>query len=147
MWPLCTFKNFDPDPLTTIFGTMETLREGEIGLVQVLFHTVNAPWSSSVMRAVRNDDGSCFFIDAPEMLRFAEEKVRRPIFAVVLRLIGCKSSSNERSKEIVRNLFGSLQVFSNPLSNELIPLTNTDYEDDVHLKMFCFASLAGAACC
>ena len=87
----------------------------------------------NIIRAVRNDDGSCFFIDAPEMLKFAEEKVRRPLFAVVLRLI-VQSSSNERSKEVVRNLFGGLQVFSNPLSNELIPLTNTDYEDDVHLE-------------
>ena len=112
---------------------METLREGEIGLVQVLFQTVNAPWSSNIMRAVRNDDGSCFFIDAPEMLRFAEEKVSRPLFAVVIRLMA-QSSSNERTKEIVRNLFGGLQVFSNPLSNELIPLTNNDYENNVHLE-------------
>jgi hypothetical protein len=133
MRPLRTFKNFNPDPLTTIFGSMENLREGEIGLVQVLFQTVNAPWSSNIMRAVRNDDGSCFFIDAPEMLKFAEEKVRRPLFAVVLRLMG-QSSSDERTKEIVRNLFGGLQVFSNPLSNELIPLTNTDYKDGLHIE-------------
>jgi hypothetical protein len=133
MRPLRTFKNFNPDPLTTIFSSMENLREGEIGLVQVLFQAVNAPWSSNIMRAVRNDDGSCFFIDAPEMLKFAEEKVRRPIYSVVLRLMG-QSSSDERTKEIVRNLFGGLQVFSNPLSNELIPLTNTDYKDDLHLE-------------
>jgi len=133
MRPLRTFKNFNPDPLTAIFGSMETLREGEIGLVQVLFQAVNAPWSSNIMRAVRNDDGSCFFIDAPEMLKFAEEKVRRPLFAIVFRLMG-QSSSDERTKEIVRNLFGGLQVFSNPLSNELIPLTNTDYKDDLHIE-------------
>ena len=133
MRPLQTFKNFDPDPLTSIFGTLGSLKNEEVSMVQVIFQSVNAPWASNIMHAVRNYDGSCFFFDAPEMLDLSEEKVKRPLFAVVLRLIG-KSSSGERAKEIVRNLYSGLHAFSNPLSNELIPLTNNEYGDDVHLE-------------
>jgi hypothetical protein len=133
MRPLLTFKNFDPDPLTSIFGALENLKDEEVGMVQVLFRSVNAPWASNIMHAVRNYDGSCFFFDAPEMLPLAEDKIRRPLFAVVLRLIG-QSLSYERSKEIVRNLFSGLHAFSNPLSNELIPLSNDGYDDSLHFE-------------
>lgn len=133
MRPLRTFNNFDPDPLTSIFGALESLNNDEVGLVQVLFQSVDAPWASNIMHAIRNYDGSCFFFDAPEMLDLSEEKVKWPLFAVVLRLIG-KSSSGERAKEIVRNLFSGLHSFSNPMSNELIPLTNDEYGDDVHFE-------------
>lgn len=131
--PLKTYRSFNPDPLTTLFGALENVRQDECGLVQVLFKTAEAPWASSILRAVRNNDGSSFFFDAPEMVALAESKVERPLFSVVLRLIG-QSKSNQRAWDIVRNLHAGLAVFSDPISNELIPLENDGYDDQAHLE-------------
>ena len=128
MRPLRMHKNFSPDTLTTIFGALENLGQGEVGLVQVLFKAAESPWASSILRAVRNNDGSSFFIDAPEMVRLAERKVDRPLFSVILRLVG-QSPSSERAWDIVRDLYAGLHPFTDPTSNELIPLTNDDYDD------------------
>ena len=132
MRPLRMHKDFSPDTLTTIFGALENLGQGEVGLVQVLFKAAESPWASSILRAVRNNDGTSFFIDAPEMVRLAERKVDRPLFSVILRLVG-QSPSSERAWDIVRDLYGGLHPFTDPTSNELIPLTNDDYDDALHL--------------
>jgi len=131
MRPLRTYKNFSPDTLTTIFGALENLGQGEVGLVQVLFKAAEAPWALSILRAVRNNDGSSFFIDAPEMVDLAEQKIDRPLFSVILRLVG-QSLSSERAWDIVRDLYAGLHPFTDPASNELIPLTNDDYDDALH---------------
>ena len=132
MRPLLMHKDFSPDTLTTIFGALENLGQGDAGLVQVLFKAAEAPWASSILRAVRNNDGSSFFMDSPEMARLAERKVDRPLFSVILRLVG-QSPSSERAWDIVRDLYGGLHPFTDPTSNELIPLTNDDYDDALHL--------------
>jgi len=132
MRPLRTYKNFNPDALTTIFGALENLEVDEVGLVQVLFKAAESPWASSILRSVKNNDGSSFFIDAPEMVDLAEQKIGRPLFSVIFRLVG-QSPSSERSWDIVRDLHNGLHPFTDPLSNELIPLTNDDYDDALHL--------------
>lgn len=133
MRPIKTFKHFNPDPLTTIYGALANLNDQEIGLVQILFQSTEAPWASSIIRAVRTDDGTSFFADAPEMVKLAEKKISRPLFSVVLRVIG-KSPFQERAFNIVKNLYGGLSSFTDPLSNEFIPLDNDDYEDFLHFE-------------
>lgn len=131
MRPIRTYKSFDPDPLTAIFGTLDNLQAGDVGLVQVLFQSANAPWASNILNAVRNDDGTSFFADAPEMVSLAEKKVERPLFSVVLRLIG-QSKTKERAWEIIKTLNGNLNTFSDPLSNSFIPLSNDNLDDNIH---------------
>jgi Type IV secretion-system coupling protein DNA-binding domain/TraM recognition site of TraD and TraG len=133
MRPLRTCKNFDPDPLTAIFGVLENLKHGEAGLVQVLFQAARSPWVSSILRAVRDDDGSSFFLDSPEMPTLANDKVHRPLFSVVLRLVG-QGATKDRAWEIVRSLCGGLRGFADPGSNELIPLANDGYDDETHIE-------------
>jgi hypothetical protein len=133
MRPLQVQKDFDPDPLTTIFGTLENLQPDDVGFIQVLFHGAQSPWASSILRSVRDQTGGSFFVDAPEMVKLAEEKVSMPLFSVVLRLVG-QSASNEKAWNVVRSLYAGLKTFANPMSNELIPLTNDDYDDTMHLE-------------
>ena len=135
MLPLKTFKGFEVDPLIGITGALADLQEGELGLLQVLFQATRHAWSENIIRAVTDWEGRSFFADAPEMVSLAKQKVSRPLYSVVVRVAG-QSSTSGRAWQIAKALGGSLAQFSNPFSNELIPLDNEDYsqkdqEEDV----------------
>lgn len=133
MRPLRRFSDFAVDPLIAVTGALEGVRADEIGLLQILFQPVRHPWAESALRAVTDGQGKPFFLDAPEMIGLAKEKVARPLFAVVLR-IAAQSPDPGRTWEIVRALGGSLRTFAGPASNELIPLTNEGYPDAHHAQ-------------
>jgi len=131
MRPLRTFRRFDPDPLAGIIGAMEGVEKGELGLLQVLFEPAQHLWVEDVLRAVSDGEGRSFFTDCPEMLSLAREKVQRPLFAAVLRVVG-QGRTRSRAWQIVRALGAGLKQLDNPHSNELIPLDNEndDNEDE-----------------
>ncbi len=133
MRPLRTIRDFDPDTLTGIIGAMENLNNGELGILQVLFQPVCNPWSESVIRSVTDWEGRSFFADNPDMVGLAREKIEKPLFAVVIRVVG-QSSSDARAWEIARALSGGLATLTSPQSNELIPLSNDGYDDSVHAE-------------
>lgn len=133
MLPLRTFRSFTVDPLSGLVGALEGLRDGEIGVVQVLYRPVRHPWAQSVLRAVRLPTGRSrakpFFADAPEVTKLAEEKVSRPLFAAAVR-IGAKSPNPGRAWAVARSLAGALGPLKRPEGNELIPLTEVGYPRD-----------------
>lgn len=131
MRPLRIFGNLEIDPLIGVTSALENLQSDEIGVLQVIFQPLLHPWTESIMRSVTDWEGKPFFADAPEMVPLAKEKIRKPLFAAVLR-VGANSPSSKRAWEIVRGLGGSLRQLANPQSNELIPLTNDDYDDYLH---------------
>ncbi len=87
MRPLRTLRKSDNDPLIGIIGALEDLGEDEIGVFQILFQGVHNPWSDSIMKSVVDWEGHSFFVNAPEMVGLAKEKVSKPLFAVVIRVI------------------------------------------------------------
>jgi len=129
--PIKTFKNFDIDPLIGVVGALENLKKGELGIVQVLFQAALRPWAEKIMGSVLDRDGQSFFLDAPEMLQLAKEKVKNPMFAVVTRVLG-QSAQPHRSWEIAKTLGGCMFQLADPQSNQLIPLKNDGYQDDDH---------------
>jgi len=132
MVPLRTVKRFSVDPLTAVTAALGDLEPGEAGLLQVLFEPVRHPWARSITRAVLDDAGSPFFIDAPEITAQAKEKVSRPLFAAVIR-VAARSASPERSMLLARSIGWSLNSVANPPANRLIPLANPrDYPDWQH---------------
>ncbi len=131
MRPLHAFSSFEVDPLIGITGALSNLHKGEIALLQVLFQAAQAPWAESIMRAVTDEKGNAFFADAPEMVPLAKQKIARPLYAAVIR-VAARSASERRAWHIVKNIAGTLTQFSNPPSNEFIPLTNDDYSDKDH---------------
>jgi hypothetical protein len=133
MRPLRVFNSFDPDPSVGIYAVLESLGADETALVQVLFQASRNAWASSIMRSVRDSWGEPFFADAPEMLPLAKEKIKRPLFAAVLRVVA-QSRKQERAWDLAKNLVGSLTTLSQPESNILIPLTNEGYYDRAHLE-------------
>lgn len=135
MRPLRTFTSFEPDPLVAVVGALSGLASGEIGVLQVLFQPARSAWTENIMRAVTDGEGGPFFVDAPEMVALAREKISRPLVAAVVR-IAAQSSVSGQAWELARALGGALSQFSNPTSNELIPLSGDDYgarlqEDDL----------------
>jgi hypothetical protein len=130
MRPLKVFSKFDADPLIGLIGALGELHAGEAAVLQVLLQTAARPWQTQIMRSVSSIDGEPFFIDAPELLSLAQEKIARPLFAVAIRL-AVKSPS--RSWELVRRIGGTLAQFSRPDSNELVALDDTDYPKDAHI--------------
>jgi hypothetical protein len=129
MLPLATGKL---DPFIGIIGALSELQPGELGLFQVLFQPVQNPWGESIVNSVTHGDGKPFFVNSPELVAAAENKVARPLYAAVVRILG-RTSSQARSHEIARDLAGSLRVFSDPQGNSLIPLHNEDYPFEEHL--------------
>ena len=62
----------------------------------------------------------------PNWQSAAENKVARPLFAAVVRILIC-AAELDRMLQLARDLAGSLRVFAHPNGNELIPLQNDDY--------------------
>jgi Type IV secretion-system coupling protein DNA-binding domain len=90
-------------------------------------------WPENIMRSVTHGDGNPFFVNKPELVKAAEVKVSRPLFAAVVR-IAVKAGTFDRAVEIARDLAGSLRVFAQPNGNELIPLKNDGYDFENHTE-------------
>ena len=120
------------DPFIGIIGALAELQAGELGLFQVLWQPVQNPWAESIVNSVTHADGKPFFINSPELAGAAENKVARPLFAAVVRIMVC-TGDFDRSLQLARDLAGSLRVFAHPNGNELIPLHNDDYGFEDHI--------------
>lgn len=131
MRPINTVENYKIDPLTSIIGNMEQLREDETVLMQVMFQGVTAPWSQDVMQSVSDGKGGSFFHDAPEMPTCAQEKIAHPLFSVVVR-VSCQGISDDKSAYLVSQLSKSISRVSSSRYNKLIPLSNDGYRFDFH---------------
>lgn len=120
------------DPFIGIVGALSGLAANEFGLFQVLFQATREEWAESIIRSVTGDDRRPFFVNEPELANAAEEKVRQPLYAAVVR-IAITSESYERTLQLACDMASSLRVFANPQGNELIPLENSEYPSEDHL--------------
>jgi len=129
MLPLASGKL---DPFIGIVGALAELQSGELGLFQVLFQPVQNPWADSIVNSVTHADGKPYFVNSPELAGAAENKVTRPLYAAVVRIL-IRAEEFDRMVQLARDLAGSLRVFAHPGGNELIPLTNDDYPFEEHI--------------
>src|ERR1035441_274222 len=130
MLPLASGKL---DPFIGIVGALAELQPGELGLFQVLFQPVQNPWADSIVNSVSHADGKPFFVDSPELAGAAENKVARPLYAAVVRIL-IRAEEFDCVVQLARDLAGSLRVFAHPNGNELIPLQNDDYPFEEHIE-------------
>ena len=121
------------DPFIGIVGALAELRAGELGLFQVLFQPVQNPWAESIVNSVTHADGKPYFVNSTELAGAAENKVARPLYAAVVRILIC-ADEFDRILQLARDLAGSLRVFAHPSGNELIPLHNDDYPFEEHIE-------------
>jgi hypothetical protein len=121
------------DPFIGIIGALAELEPGELGLFQVLFQPVQNPWADSIVNSVTHADGKPYFVDSPELAGAAENKVARPLYAAVVRVL-LRAGDFGHVVQLARDLAGSLRVFAHPSGNELIPLKNDDYPFEEHIE-------------
>ena len=130
MLPLAIPKG---DPFVGIIGALAELQANELGLFQVLWQPVQNPWANEILDSAVDSNGKPFFVNAPELAKAAEQKVSRPLFAVVVRILA-RTETEQRLSSIARNLAASLRVFSNPQGNHLIPLRLEEYDLKEHVE-------------
>jgi hypothetical protein len=121
------------DPFIGIVGALAELQPGDLGLFQVLFQPVQNSWAESIVNSVSHADGRPFFVDSPELAGAAENKVAKPLYAAVVRIL-VRTTNEDRLLQLARDLAGSLRVFMHPNGNELIPLQNDDYPFEEHIE-------------
>ncbi|MCB0699307.1 MAG: type IV secretion system DNA-binding domain-containing protein [Chitinophagales bacterium] len=138
MRPVATLDNLKVDPFVRLFGTFEQLQPDEYVVIQVLFQGTVNPWQRSIIRSVTDSDGSSFFIDAPEMITLAQEKVKYPLYGVCMKVMGV-STDSERSElltDIAQKSF--VRIYTSPY-NSVVPLRTPAYSlqdkvDDMLLR-------------
>lgn len=124
MLPLSRPRNFTPDPLTAIVGSLAEASAGEAAAVQVLFQGVRSPWPENIVRSVLTPSGDPFFSDAPELTKLAREKVSAPLFAVAIRAVA-RAAGEERLWTLLSGILGAL-LGTTRGDNELVPLGTDD---------------------
>ena len=129
MLPLATGKL---DPFIGIVSALAGLQSGELALFQVLWQPIGRGWAGSIVNSVTGADGKPIFVNAPELAGAAENKVSKPLYAAVVRML-VRAATARRFEDIAHELAGSLQAFSDPQGNALIPLRNDDYDLEDHV--------------
>ncbi len=119
------------DPFVTLIPALAASKEGEILVYQVLFEGVRNPWSSAIREALDDGTGGSIMADAPEFLPLSREKLRTPLHAVSLR-VAAQARSTSRAWDLVRLTGAFIRQCGRPGSNELLPLENTDFPDELH---------------
>lgn len=119
------------DPFVGLVGALSEIEAGEAAVFQVIWSPTVHPWDESIMRTVTHADGSALFVNAPELLPGAREKVSKPIFAAVVRL-AVRAESEARMLEIACNVAGALGAYGSRSGNELVPLRNDDSPSEDH---------------
>lgn len=124
--PLAMAGDLEHDPYVGLFATLEHLQKGERGVIQILFKGTANPWAESIMRAVTDGRGGSFFADAQEMVKYAQNKVSAPLYAVCIKAAG-QADKSDRAIDIARNIGTALMRLTRSSGNSLQILTRNGY--------------------
>jgi hypothetical protein len=129
--PLATLRACPIDPLTGLISTLSGLGTGEVAVFQVLFQATSYPWAESALRSLSGGDGRPLSIHEPSLAQAARAKFASPMVAAVVRL-GVQGRDYDDALVLLSRAVSALAPFDVPLGQELIPLSNDDYDDDQH---------------
>src|SRR3990170_755786 len=137
MRPIAQYKGSGIDPFSGMFSILEYLQVGEQVVFQVLFNGVVNHWKPSIIQSVSDAKGGAFFENAPDMLPLAKDKVSSTLFSATVRLLAQANTLTESFSLLHKVVFG-LVANSRSHSNELVPLSNTDYTAEQRASDFEF---------
>lgn len=123
--PLRSGPLLERDPLIGIVGALGEVHEGELSLLQVLFHPAVEPWGSQLWDFASVDE------EAKVLLPLLKAKFSEPALATVVR-IASLASEPQRAFARARRLGNALIASTASEWNTLIPLHNEGYPDDLH---------------
>lgn len=135
---LLSLETGKSDFLPGLLAALSSFAPGEMGLFQLIFEPVSAPWGGQMMRASTLPDGSAAFRNRPDLPREAATKARAPLYAVILRLVTCAQES-QRAWAMLSSMVVALNAFARAGGNYLVPLALENYpaadqEEDILLR-------------
>lgn len=133
MRPMAIIDKLDSDPLTGLYGILDTLQGDEQTVIQVLFKGTENPWAQSIISSVTDNKGESAFTDAPEMPKLAMTKVASPLFAVSMRVVGQEQTFDKASALTIR-IANAISKCSQSSTNKLISLNSSYYSTQEHFE-------------
>lgn len=131
MRPLAMVNSFSPDPLIGLFGVLDHLPPTDCIVIQIMFTGAVNAWSESILRSVSDGEGKPFFINAPEMLPLAKEKVSAPLCAVTMKILALSEHTNDAQKILHTAGTAFTHIFASPC-NAIVPLKSLhDFDTQV----------------
>ncbi|QQS40000.1 MAG: type IV secretion system DNA-binding domain-containing protein [Acidobacteriota bacterium] len=118
------FRLTEFDYLVPVIAGMSDLYDDEIAVMQILFTRARGPWTDETLQAIEYLGSLSPFEESRDRQASAKKKLTKPLFATTIR-IGAKAATDEEALSIVRRVASGLAAFSNPSSNEFIPLEET----------------------
>ena len=131
MRPLACDPSNSTGLLSALVAAAGIARDDERIVVQVLLQSMHAPWASGMLRSAMLADELELAGESVASAAQVRDKLSRPLLAVVIRVAG-KASDFDRTRALVRGVATALAVVSEPTGNELIPLLNDGYDDELH---------------
>jgi hypothetical protein len=120
MIPLRLPERSEPDPLVAFVSALEGMAADEAAALQILFEPASAPWPESIFRAVSDNAGGDFFLNAPHIGREARRKALLPLFGVVVRIAAAGPELARRDRLL--RLAAALAQFEAPDRNAFFVL-------------------------
>jgi len=133
MRPINMTDTFDLDPFIGLFGILENMKENESAVFQVLFQGAKNSWSESIIHSVTDYDGKSFFMDAPEMVELAHEKISSPLYGVTVKVLGTGRTFHDAAN-IAERVSQAVSYFSRSSNNALLPLVTEAYSFELRLQ-------------
>jgi len=121
--PLCSCPK-GAEPLARVFSILDNLQEHEIAVFQVLIAPAQAPWASSMVRVTQTPDGTPFFLNDEDLFHLVKEKVRTPLYSVVIRT-AVRTLELNSCLDLTQELAQALHAIQAPGTNRLIPLESS----------------------
>ncbi|MEK7577389.1 MAG: type IV secretion system DNA-binding domain-containing protein [Patescibacteria group bacterium] len=116
--PIRVYRDLPVDPLSSITSVLAKMEEGEGAVIQILVQPTDGKWASlgrsfiaKTKKAEANPEKASFKVDA-KMLESVEQKISKPGFNVVIRLVVCAATKVAADAHL-ENLETSFHQYSN----------------------------------
>lgn len=121
------------DPYVSLIPALALAGQDEVLMVQILFQGVRNPWARATHEALDDGQGGSVFADAPDFSRQADEKLKTPLFATVVRVVS-QASDSDQAWGLARSTNAFFLQYARPGANEFVPLENDGYPDELHAE-------------
>lgn len=116
-YPIRTYKDLPTDALSSITSVLAKMSEGEGAVLQILIQPTGDKWKTmgrSYISKVKKDEANpekANFKVNPKTLEAIEQKIQKPGFNTVVRIVVC-SDTKEKAHLHLKNILASFEQFS-----------------------------------
>ena len=116
--PVKTYKEFAVDPMASITSVLAKMSQGEGAAIQILISGANSKWAKSgreyIAKTKKNESNpeTAKYAADPKELESIEQKISKPGFNTVIRVV-VSSSSKEAASAHLENILSAFGQFDN----------------------------------